>query len=669
MLAGYLPFDDDPANPEGDNISLLYKYIVSTPLTFPEYVTPHARDLLRRILVPDPRKRADLFEVARHSWLSEYAHVVGFITSSTTTTGDIANATVGAEESADAPLLTRSASVREPKMPKAGVTPIGDLSRKTGNIDQEADELYSKSQKDTKRRTLQVEYVEPRSQTVRGEDPPLDASTNSQVRARGEVQDVDGTTPDRKELSTEKPLPQDPPTAALYQNSGHSRGVSGSQRPQGIAPSTRPGREPSRSASDNQFMGPLIGPSIARPNTGGSMNSTGSGRGSMGLPARGSYGQPVAPTVAGTNAHGRMTQPKSGKNHMISGPIPITPQDDHGSEYGHSVGNVPPKSARVTGFSETSRYVEPRGHKRSNTIGGISEKIFGRNVSFFGKSQQSNPDKIQEKPKRSYPPVSMSGGIGGDNPRQSVDSSRRSISFGFGRKRSGSIAGSGGTSSQKESRRFSLFSLRAIGISKDYGPSAAPPPDDQYYDGHGDSTLAYPEPPIATSQGRLASGGSLDNAAVTTNSYDRTLGSSVQQDRRAQSAATPPQRRRHTQVQGFDGQMGNSMSQHEPPSSRLQAAAPSQSDPSLHYKSQTNSQAAGQYTQGFNDYDLEDRRQVGSRGGRGVLQKNNRKFAEAYEEPNYGYGGKSQNSGSSVAARKVMDFFRRRGKAREGDSR
>lgn len=94
MLAGYLPFDDDPANPEGDNINLLYKYIVSTPLTFPEYVTPHARDLLRRILVPDPRKRADLFEVARHSWLSDYAHVVSHVTSSTTTVGEIANTTV-----------------------------------------------------------------------------------------------------------------------------------------------------------------------------------------------------------------------------------------------------------------------------------------------------------------------------------------------------------------------------------------------------------------------------------------------------------------------------------------------------------------------------------------------------------------------------------------------
>src|SRR5690349_23866634 len=99
MLAGYLPFDDDPANPEGDNINLLYRYITSTPLTFPEYVTPHARDLLRRILVPDPRQRADLFEVARHSWLSEFAHVIEIITSKTTTEQEIQNTTVPSEES------------------------------------------------------------------------------------------------------------------------------------------------------------------------------------------------------------------------------------------------------------------------------------------------------------------------------------------------------------------------------------------------------------------------------------------------------------------------------------------------------------------------------------------------------------------------------------------
>jgi protein-serine/threonine kinase len=73
MLAGYLPFDDDPANPDGDNINLLYKYIVTTPLTFPEYVSQAARDLLARMLVPDPKHRADLPSIMAHPWLAPYA--------------------------------------------------------------------------------------------------------------------------------------------------------------------------------------------------------------------------------------------------------------------------------------------------------------------------------------------------------------------------------------------------------------------------------------------------------------------------------------------------------------------------------------------------------------------------------------------------------------------
>src|SRR5512140_1624033 len=136
MLAGYLPFDDDPANPEGDNINLLYKYIVNTPLTFPEYVSPHARDLLRRILVPNPRKRADLFEVARHSWLSEYAHVVEFITSSTTTPGEIQNTTVPAEDE-EGPHLARSASVRESSKKSTATPTVGGLVSKQGTVDAE----------------------------------------------------------------------------------------------------------------------------------------------------------------------------------------------------------------------------------------------------------------------------------------------------------------------------------------------------------------------------------------------------------------------------------------------------------------------------------------------------------------------------------------------------
>ncbi|KAH9919031.1 kinase-like domain-containing protein [Fomitopsis serialis] len=74
MLAGYLPFDDDPANPDGDNINLLYKYIVNTPLSFPDYISAEARDLLSIMLVPDPSRRADLPTIMAHRWLAPCVH-------------------------------------------------------------------------------------------------------------------------------------------------------------------------------------------------------------------------------------------------------------------------------------------------------------------------------------------------------------------------------------------------------------------------------------------------------------------------------------------------------------------------------------------------------------------------------------------------------------------
>lgn len=73
MLAGYLPFDDDPQNPDGENIARLYHYITKTPLTFPEYIPPTPRDLLRKIIVPDPHKRISLKQVRSHTWLSPHA--------------------------------------------------------------------------------------------------------------------------------------------------------------------------------------------------------------------------------------------------------------------------------------------------------------------------------------------------------------------------------------------------------------------------------------------------------------------------------------------------------------------------------------------------------------------------------------------------------------------
>ncbi|RCI07316.1 hypothetical protein CU098_001492 [Rhizopus stolonifer] len=71
MLCGYLPFDDDPSNPDSDDINQLYRYIISTRLIFPSHVSLQARDLLEKMLVPDPAKRCTLDFVTRHVWLED----------------------------------------------------------------------------------------------------------------------------------------------------------------------------------------------------------------------------------------------------------------------------------------------------------------------------------------------------------------------------------------------------------------------------------------------------------------------------------------------------------------------------------------------------------------------------------------------------------------------
>jgi protein-serine/threonine kinase len=84
MLTGHLPFEDGLpsdylANPNREDLLPLYEYIAATPVAFPEHVSPPARDLVRRILVPDPCRRTDMVKVARHSWLKEYHFMLGWI--------------------------------------------------------------------------------------------------------------------------------------------------------------------------------------------------------------------------------------------------------------------------------------------------------------------------------------------------------------------------------------------------------------------------------------------------------------------------------------------------------------------------------------------------------------------------------------------------------------
>ncbi|KAL8972447.1 MAG: hypothetical protein Q9183_000551 [Haloplaca sp. 2 TL-2023] len=678
MLAGYLPFDDDPANPEGDNINLLYKYIVSTPLTFPEYVTPHARDLLRRILVPDPRKRADLFEVARHSWLSDYAHVVSHVTSSTTTVGEIANTVVNSEQQ-DAPLLARSASVREPSKTQApAVSPIGGLTH-PGRIDSNQSAEKVKGPRDPKRRTVQVEYVPPSSQTVRGDATPSiqspvsagspaeygTAASKSRTRSGSQGQESSQRHNHMPPTST-KALPRDPYTMPdmrtndTYQASAadsrtQPRPVT-SQQQSGLP--NRPFKEvPRHTSGSTGAFGPVTGPSTTRPTTGGSMASNGAGR----LPSRGnSYSQPLAPTVAATNAQGRLAQPKNGKQYHIS--APMSPQEAQYSE-------------AASGRSETQAYsTAPQlpgqregrgGHKRSNTFG----NVFGRSGSIFGARSQGAQDQAPAEKK--YPPTSMKAPIATDSPRLSTDS-RRSASFGFGRK-SSEFRKNSDMSRQEKPRRFSLlpasFSLKSLGgSSREQSTENVLPVAQSGPPSRGASrpqTMSYGKDSSRSNSYRVEGGGQV--------AYD-----GPQQGRRELPAA---QARKYI----VPGQSGGPErpKQYEPhyttqPGRGGQRTGapflssgetPNESDVSL-----GRDLSQPRYPAGFNSYDEEPPRRSMQQGrsGRGpaVLQKNNRKFADAYEqeqEPGYGVGG--QHAGSSGAARRVMDFFRRRGRARAGDER
>ncbi|KAI0126784.1 hypothetical protein BJ170DRAFT_418916 [Xylariales sp. AK1849] len=663
MLAGYLPFDDDPANPEGDNINLLYKYIVNTPLTFPEYVTPHARDLLRRILVPSPRKRADLFEVARHSWLSEYAHVVEFITSATTTSNEIQNTTVPTEEEPSG--LARSASVREPTKAKPTTSAVGDLARKQGNVDPEDPGVYAKQHKDTKRRTVQVEYVPPTTRTQRGGEEANQASPRGKgTRARSSSK---GPT-EVQTSANDKPLPRDPPVSK--DNYGGSPTQSRTRPPSAHknpnVPSTRQGPPGTRSASD-AYMTTVSGATVPRPATGGSMHSSGSRHGLGAGASRGSYGQPIPPTVAGTNAQGRMSQPKGGsKNYVISNPIP---QESPDMDFGRpSVSAVPPKFARVSGFNQTPPQSSgasgnasggggggggTKGHKRSNTIGEIGGKIFGRSGSIFGGRKKRESQPAPEKPSKKYPPVSMSNTMLGEGAgRPSIDSraSRRSFSqtLGLGKKRSGSVAGSQASyETYPNNRRFSL--MKAIGLGN--RDTDSPPPDMS-----SSQNLPIQDPPqddYEQYENQPQGRGNPHPSRFADGTYDepQRLGTAPQP-----SAGNPPQHQRYASgsrpnaiptymQQGQQGTALNSGSESsiDHPQRRPHNAAPYQS---------------GYDSEGF------DNRRTGSRG-RGVLQKNKR-FVDAYDGEEY--GRQHDHAGSSGAAKRVMDFFRRRGKARGGEA-
>ncbi|KAG5998582.1 hypothetical protein E4U54_002164 [Claviceps lovelessii] len=614
MLAGYLPFDDDPANPEGDNINLLYKYIVSTPLTFPEYVTPHARDLLRRILVPNPRRRADLFEVARHSWLSEYAHVVEFITSSTTLPSDVQNASVDAQELVDAPMVTRSASVREAPKQKSSMQPnAGGLVKTHAKIDNEAETAY-RTPKDAKRRTVQVEYVAPITQTQRGADPVVSRPPVSLNREHNAGRPTSSYK--------DKDFPQEPQKPQDVYSRPQSKWSSGG--------STRP--RDTRAATDNAYMTGAA--TVVRPHTGTSMHSAAS----ISLQSRASYGQPAPPTLADTNVQGRIQQPAN----MDGDDVVRRPSL-----------NVPPKFAKMSGYHE-GRTNDGRGHKRSSTIGDLGSKILGRSGSVFGGRSKKKPEPQQTEKSKKYPPVSMSHVMShGDESvaRTSMDSpaSRRSTSLGLGKKQSGSMTGSQGSGEKKDRKRFSLlpasFSLKSVGLGKEYSEptssEAGSNSDLMIQSGRLDPPRSVTAPGDA---GGNSSAPFLENVYAH-NGRQEMSSSSFGHDQRYASA-----------------QLENQRPQAIPPYMPSGPHFNSGSDSSVDMRRPPTEPQMRSRSHGYSDAEShENQRATSSREQRGVLQKSHKRFTDAYDQDEY-----RGHEGSSGAAKRVMDFFRRRGKARGG---
>ncbi|KAJ5676764.1 uncharacterized protein N7477_002397 [Penicillium maclennaniae] len=590
MLAGYLPFDDDPANPDGDNINLLYKYIVTTPLTFPEYVTPHARDLLRRILVPDPRKRADLFEVARHSWLSEYSHIVSHITSSTTDVADIANTTVPSEHQ-EAPTLVRSASVREP--PKSAhqlpVVAVGGLNHHAGDVSQDSPSEKSKNSKDAKRRTVQVEYVAPQSQTTRGEyqdNAGPHTRDETQASVTSEKPRTTSKTAPKPPINLDKPLPGHFP-----RSTSENPGLTGSHT---YAPA----------------------PSNTRPQTGGSMASFHTGR----LPSRGSYGQPVAPMVTATNTEGRLAQPKSGQFSLVQSPAQVSSA---------SIGR-PSTQQLPSAFNPTPRQEPPQERPQA--------------IQHCGRSSQAQNSRARQN--RRYPPTSMKDPLPREDSRQSMDS-RRSMQYSHSRKAS---------EAEGRPRRFSL--LPSSFSFRNFSGRAQSPEESSQTPRTVDPQSQRPATGPMSTRPRATSYGTQEAMSMV----NEGPADEVHEQKDSEPLSY------EAQIDQQFAELGNRFEQTDESFGAISSEQVyQQNDDDQYNGSHYKYSSKPNYYDDYNGtYDSLPRQSTQvDRRGPSVLQKNHRKFADAYEYER----DSSHHSGSSGAARKVMDFFRRRAKSRAGDDR
>jgi hypothetical protein len=66
LVCGFLPFEDA-------NTSVLYKKILAGEYKTPKWISPEVKDLIRRILETDPRKRYTMADIRKHPWYTMVA--------------------------------------------------------------------------------------------------------------------------------------------------------------------------------------------------------------------------------------------------------------------------------------------------------------------------------------------------------------------------------------------------------------------------------------------------------------------------------------------------------------------------------------------------------------------------------------------------------------------
>lgn len=64
MVCGSLPFDDD-------QLAILFQKIREGRFFLPNYISRDVRDLINRMLQPNPVKRIKIHEIQQHSWYCE----------------------------------------------------------------------------------------------------------------------------------------------------------------------------------------------------------------------------------------------------------------------------------------------------------------------------------------------------------------------------------------------------------------------------------------------------------------------------------------------------------------------------------------------------------------------------------------------------------------------